>query len=108
MVLSSDVNFTETRPSKFTFLVPVNFLITSRLPVEEKIIRKAAQSLPHKCRPSDYHRYGMPTGCRPCGNPMFRRVAVLFTIYIYIYIYTATLVCVLVLRNLAINWGFSL
>ena len=29
---------------------------TSRVPVEVKIISKAAQSLPYKCRPSDYRR----------------------------------------------------
>ena len=34
-------------------------IITSRVPVEGEIISKAASSLPHKCRRSDYRRRGV-------------------------------------------------
>ena len=43
------------------------------------------------------------TGCRPHGNPMFRYVPVLFTIYVY----TATAAPVIVRRDLAINWTIA-
>ena len=43
------------------------------------------------------------TGCRPRGNNMFRRIAVLFTISVDNYIYTAMAAPVVVRRDLAIN-----
>ena len=43
-----------------TFLFAI-IMQTSRVPVEGKIISRAAQSLPHKCRPSHYRRRDMST-----------------------------------------------
>ena len=36
-------------------------IITSRVRIERRIISKDAQSIPHKCWPSDYRRRGMST-----------------------------------------------
>ena len=85
--------------------------MTSRVTVEGKMISTAAKASWKS--PIKLHNISLTNvalvvivvmacrviGCRPRGKPVFRLVAVLFTIYIY----TATAAPVVVRRDLAIN-----